>query len=422
LFQKIIESPAQLLEVDELLERIKPDKPVICITGTNGKTTTTTLLKHFCYEASLKPTEHGFLTLQGNVDYIPPLQCRLDGDVAVLETGTEGKKGDLKFTLERCQPSCGIITNINPDHLNDKHDFMHYARIKGEILEELQGKMIVANTDDPAIWGLISELDYQGKIVTFGVEYEPQGEGRKMCWCGRDLFINETLTGVGDYDCECGLKRPTPDYLATKINGNSFTLQVSGERIEMEMGISGLHNVYNALGAIVAAHELLEIPLEDIKNYIKTFKGVPGRMEYIYNGKKMDLIVDYAHNPSGVETVLRELRKTYDKLTVVITISSESGRTGDVEIMNKAMHNADFIIPASYYSRQAAEKYISSGKIKLTQEEPDEFREGTLGATGEQVIEGVKKGLECDTDVVVCIGEAAVKYKDNIKFLIDSIL
>lgn len=420
LFQRIIESPAQLMEVDDLLELINPDKPVICITGTNGKTTTTTLLKHFCYKAGLKPTEHGFLTLQGNIDYIPPLQCRLDGDVAVLETGTEGKKGDLKCILERCQPSGGVITNINPDHLNDTHDFMHYARIKGEILEELQGKMIIVNADDPTIWGLISELDYHGKVVTFGVEHTPQGEGRKRCWCGREIFINETLAGVGYYDCECGLTHPTPDYLATNINKNRFTLQVSGETIEMEMGITGLHNVYNAMGAIVAAHELLEIPLEDLKNYIKTFKGVPGRMEHVYNDGTMELLVDYAHNPSGVETVLRELHKTYDKLAVVITISSESGRTGDVDIMDKAMYNADFIIPASYYSRQAAEKYISSGKIKLTQKEPDEFREGTLGATEKQVIEGVKQGLECDVDAVVCIGEAAVKYKDNIKLLIDS--
>ncbi len=60
LFQKIIDSDAQLMGVDDLLEKIKPDKPVICISGTNGKTTTTTLLKHFCYMAGLKPTEHGF--------------------------------------------------------------------------------------------------------------------------------------------------------------------------------------------------------------------------------------------------------------------------------------------------------------------------------------------------------------------------
>ncbi|MDD3753682.1 MAG: Mur ligase family protein [Methanobacterium sp.] len=419
LFQRIIDSDAQLIEVDDLLEKIKPNKPVICISGTNGKTTTTTLLKHFCYMTGLKPTEHGFNSLQGNVDYIPPLQCRLSGDVAVLETGTEGKKGDLKFTLQRCHPSCGVITNINPDHLNDEHDFLKYALIKGELLEELQGKMLVVNSDDPTIWGLFAELKYDGRVVTFGVDHDSQGESKKLCWCKKEIMVSETLSGVGYYECQCGLKRPTPDYLAKNINENTFLLQTPNEVIEMEMGIKGLHNVYNAMGAIATAHELLQIPLKDIKKYLKDFKGVPGRLEYIHRGEKVDLIVDYAHNPSGVETVLRELSKTYEKLTAVITISSESGTAGNLDIMEKAIHNADFIIPASYDSRQAAGKYISSGKIKLTDNAPDKFRNGTLGATKEQVIEGLKKGLECNSDVVICIGEAAVKFKENIKFLAD---
>ncbi|NYB51354.1 MAG: Mur ligase [Methanobacteriaceae archaeon] len=421
LFQMILNSNAQLLEVDDLLKQIPPDKPVICITGTNGKTTTTTLLKHLCYQTGLNPTEHGFKTLQGNVDYIPPLQCRLKGDVAILETGTEGIKGDLRFILERCHPSGGIITNINPDHLNNEDNFLNYAQIKGEIIEKLQGETIIVNGDDPTIWGLIRELNYQGKIVTFGVNHPPQGESEKSCLCGNNIKIKETVSGVGYFECDCGLKQPYPDYLATDITENSFTLKTPEKDIRIEMNITGLHNIYNALGAIAAAHELLKIPLEHIKENIKTFTGVPGRLEYIYHSKNLDLIVDYAHNPSGVETVLRELGKKYKKLAVVITISSESGTSGDIEIMKKALENANFIIPASYYSRQAAGKYISSGKIILTSKEPDEFRMGTLGATREQVVEGLKKGLECDADAVVCIGEAAVKYKDDIKFLMNSL-
>lgn len=182
-----------------------------------------------------------------------------------------------------------------------------------------------------------------------------------------------------------------PGLLGQKYQRKYILTSNPNEVIEMEMGIKGLHNVYNALGAIATAHELLKIPLQDIKKYLKNFKGVPGRLEYIHRGKKVDLIVDYAHNPSGVETVLRELNKTYKKLTVVISISSESGTTGNLDIMEKAIYNADFIIPASYDSRQAAGKYISSGKIKLTDKAPDKFRNGTLGATEEQVIEGVKK-------------------------------
>jgi len=420
LFHKIMKYEGKLLEIDDLLKLIPPDKPVICITGTNGKTTTTSLLKHICNENGLRPTEHGFKNLQGNVDYIPPLQCRLDGDVAILETGTGGIPGDLKFIVERCQSTGGIITNITSDHLNVEQNFLRYARIKGELLEELQGKKVVVNGDDPTVWGLMEETKFQGEAVTFGVSLEPQEQSSKVCWCGSELNIKETLSGVGYYHCQCGLKRPDPDYLATDITGNSFVLQASGKTLKMEMEIFGLHNIYNALGAITAASELLKIPLENIKNYLKTFRGVPGRLEYVHHGQEMDVIVDYAHNPSGVETVLREVHKTYKRLAVMITISSESGPNGDTEIIKSALKNADYIIPASYHSRRASEKYISYSKIILTDKKPEKFREGTLGATPEQVIEGLKKALECNADALICIGEAAVKYKNNIKQFMDS--
>ena len=111
-----------------------------------------------------------------------------------------------------------------------------------------------------------------------------------------------------------------------------------------------------------------------------------------------------------------------------LAVSSEAAKikeyqspvAGDVDIMERTIGYADFIIPASYYSRLAAEKYISSGKIILPPVEPEKFRDGTLGATAEQVIEGLKKGLRCDADALVCIGEAAVKYKENIKIFVNS--
>lgn len=412
-FQKL-ESSGKILEIDDLIKLIKPGKPVICVTGTNGKTTTTHLLKHLAQVAGLKTTEHGFKSLQGNIDYIPPLQARLKGDVAVVETGTEGAPGDLKFTIEKCKPSCGVITNINPDHLNREADFLKYARIKGELLEELQNGMVVINCDDPTIWGLLRQVDFQGKVITFGVEDHPARISTKKCWCGEELLLGETISGVGYYRCVCGLERPQPDYRATNITPDSFLLHTPYGTHSIKMGIMGLHNVYNALGSIVVALEILKIPMEDIKKGLKTFKGVPGRLEYVKKIQNRDFIVDYAHNPSGVETVLHELKKIYPQVAVVITISSESQESGDMEILEKALDLADFIIPASFFSRKAAEKYISQKKIITTDAEPVEFREGTLGATSDQVLEGLKKATECNVDAIVCIGEAAIKYKDDI--------
>jgi UDP-N-acetylmuramate--alanine ligase len=409
-----LESSGKILKIDDVIDVIKPEKPVICITGTNGKTTTTHLLKHIARISGLKTAEHGFKTLQGNIDYIPPLQARLNADVAVLETGTEGNPGDLKFTVEKCKPSCGVLTNINPDHLSQDADFLRYARIKGELLEELQDDVAVINCDDPTIWGLLKEVDYQGKIITFGVEDHPARISSKKCWCGEELLLGETISGVGYYRCECGLERPRPDYRATNITSEKFILHTPHGTHAMNLGIMGLHNVYNALGSIVVAREFLKISIDDIKKGLETFKGVPGRLEYVKTLPNTDFIVDYAHNPSGVESVLLELKKIYPQVAVVITVSSESQKSGDLEILEKALDLADFIIPASFFSRKAAEKYISRKEILTTDVEPVEFKDGTLGATCEQVLEGLEKATQCNADAIVCIGEAAIKYKDEI--------
>jgi UDP-N-acetylmuramate--alanine ligase len=405
---------SKVLEVDDLLQRIKPDKPVICITGTNGKTTTTSLIKHICYHTGMKPVEHGFRELQGNVAYIPPLQCRLKGDVAVLETGTFGIPGDLKKILERCDPSCGIVTNITPDHMHKDGSFLSYALIKGEFVDYFKDKQLILNADDPTVMGLVESSKNSGDIITFGVDCETSQENQKKCWCGSELSINETISGMGYYNCECGLKRPQPHYLATNINRKNFTIQTPEDTLEVNLRISGLHNIYNTLGAIAVAVEFLKIPLRSIISAVESFEGVPGRLDHLGTYGNKDVIIDYAHNPGGVGTVLQELKKSYQKIAVVITVSSESGENGDIEILNQSLKIADFTIPASFYSRKAAHGLIESREIILTDASQEQFREGTLGATLKQVLEGLKKGLECDVDAVVCLGEAAFKYKDEI--------
>lgn len=418
----------KIFGVEDVINLIPPGKPVLCVTGTNGKTTTVSLLKHICYYVGLKPAEHGFKNLQGNIEYIPPLQSRLNGDVAVLETGTFGKPGDLKFMVERSNPDCGIITNITPDHMPHDQDFLHYAQIKGEFVDHLKDKMMIVNGDDPTVWGLIESRVadiHSNDLITFGVDYPTEVVHEKPCWCGRQLPVNETISGMGSYRCSCGLENPRINYLATDIDGGSFTLQTPYEVLAMETPLIGLHNIYNTLGAIAAAKEFFDIPLKDIVESVKTFKGVSGRLDYVgeYRGKKV--IIDYAHNPGGVETVLRELKKIYNPLAVVITVSSESGEKGNVDILNKSLDNAEYVISASYHARKVADDFVGqskpgSEKIILTSQYPEKFKEGTLGANLDQISAGLKTAIQYDVQAVVCIGEAALKFKDEIRKMVGS--
>ena len=416
LFKKISGYNVDILTVDDCLTRFKPEKPVVCITGTNGKTTTTTMLKHICRTLKLEPTEHGFTKLQGNIDYIPPLQARLKGDVAVLETGTFGNTGDLEIMMKRCEPECGVITNINPDHLDETHDFMDYAKIKGEFVDYMKEKKLIINSDDPTVLGLVKNMD----VTTFGINTDTDDVGYKECWCGKTIKINETITGSGYYQCECGIKRPEPDYLAFEIEESEgrFKLKTPESVVDVNMKLIGLHNVYNVTGAIVAAREYFNLPMDKILMAVETFEGVPGRIEHLFTYEGMEVVLDYGHNPAGIETVLRELKKVYESVTVVLTVSSESGEQGDLEIFDKVLKFADFIVPASHASRMVAEtrtEFIESGKIVMTNESKVEFdKTGTLGASSDQVIDGIKTGFKCKSSALICLGEAAFKYKKSI--------
>lgn len=420
LYQKFESLSIPILSVYDIYDLFEPTHPVICITGTNGKTTTTTLLKHLAYHDGIMPAEHKLEGMQGNAGDIPALQARLKSDVTILETGTAGVKGSLTDLAAPCKPDVGLITNITPDHLNESSNFINYARVKAELITLVDDATLVVNNDDPTIMALLNETEFNGNLIRFGIEYDSSQKSKKECTCGEMVDIDEYIAGVGQYQCKCGLKYLKPDYLACNINDehNHFTLKTPYEDVEFELSITGLHNIYNATGAIIIAHEILGISYDSIKEALLSFTGVSGRMEKIAHVNDKDIMVDYAHNPAGITTVLKELKNHYKRVVNVITTSSESGMEGDKQIMQRALKHADVVIPASYNSYLCARELIKNdeyaNKIILPDYMPESTKVGTLGATLEQVLIGFTISLDIDADLIVCTGEAAFKYKDKL--------
>ena len=184
------------------------------------------------------------------------------------------------------------------------------------------------------------------------------------------------------------------------------------------MGIDELHNVYNITGVIIAAHEFLKLPFDKILKSVATFTGVKGRMEKVAKINSKNIFIDYAHNPAGVQTVLGEFKKLFGDFTTVITVSSESGLEGDLEIFNSVVKFSKFIVPASSASQKiASEKLKENPKLndKIFLNHISEFeKKGTLGASENNVRDGIKKALNLDCDMIVAIGEAAIKFKNVI--------
>ncbi len=424
LYQKALSYNLKLLKVEDILEIFEPAHPVVCVTGTNGKTTTINLIKTLAYYNNTVPCEHNLEGMQGNAGDIPALQSRLKGDLNILETGTFGITGTLTKLAGPCKPDVGVITNITPDHLNENSSFLDYARVKGELISLLNNKTLIANNDDPTVMSLIRELKYEGKLITFGIEHDTIRQDTKQCCCGRNVLVEEIIAGVGKYECECGNKYTRPEYLATNINKthDKFKLIYDEKEYDFNLAIKGIHNIYNALGSIIVAHEVFGMNFSDISKAISSFGGVSGRMEKIGMLDDKEIMVDYAHNPAGITTVLKELKNLYSTVVNVITISSESGLDADMEILERALEYADYIVPASHNAYICAEKLFSKGnyadKIVLPDSMPEGDKEGTLGATLEQVLTGFNKAKSIDADLIVCTGEAAFKFK---KYIIQEI-
>ena len=355
--------------------------------------------------------------MQGNAEYIPILQSRLHGDVAILEVGTFGVPGTIKRTVNLSEVQSGLITNITPDHIGDLGSFMDYAHVKGEFIEELNGKQLIVNGQDPTIMGLLKEYGFEGDLITFGVDWKPESVNAKECVCGREINVKEIISGCGYYFCRCGITTPQVDYIATNVDlkNRTFDLHTPDEKLEVQMAIDGLHNVYNVTGAIIAAHEFLKLPYDGILDSIATFTGVEGRMENVASINGKEIYVDYAHNPAGVQTVLSQYSKLFDDFCCVITISSESGSDGDLEIFDHALEFSKYIVPASAASQKIAlEKLKENPSLsdRILFDHVDEFvKDGTLGASYDEVLEGIKMALGTDCEMIVAIGEAATKFK-----------
>lgn len=406
---------ADIISVDEVLSTCKVGKPVVGITGTNGKTTTTWMLKNILNLSGCKTPEHK-LEMQGNTELIPSFQARLDGDIAVLEIGTHGNPDEIKNCAIKSEVNIGIMTNISKDHLGS-HSFRDYINCKREIVDV--ANCLIFNADDPVVTGFSKETSH--KILFYGIEdvdfeIEAYPEVRECPVCGKELeYSTHYLGHLGVYKCYCGFKRQEPDVKAFDVKNNSFKLVIGSNTAEIKLKQAGIHNIYNALAAASGA-SALNIDFNDIVRGIETFEGVKGRFQKVDIGKQ--IIIDYAHNPAGVKAIIQTLireKPEASRLIVVNTVSSESGINGDIEIA-KILKDADVIIVASNASRKASSEINVNNHIILTESSKTGSKIGTLGASKAQVEESLNLAVNEATkdDIILIIGEGGVKYSAEI--------
>ena len=252
--------------------------PIIAITGSNGKTTTTTLLGRMLSDAKRKHV------VAGNIGTaFSSVVSEVDADTVVV---LEVSSFQLDF-IQTFRPNIAVIMNITQNHMDRyDHSMEKYAESKSRIfMNQTAEDFLIYNADDK--WSKEKIQSAKGKIFAFSTEHSvDQGSFVKA----------ETLT--------------------TKIRN----LESSIVNIQ-EISIKGEHNVQNSMAAVIAA-ELVGVTPAFLKSTLRNFKGVEHRQEFVreVNGIK------YINNTKAttVEAVEMSL-KSYDEPIVLIMGGKDKG-------------------------------------------------------------------------------------------------
>jgi len=268
--------------------------PIVAITGTNGKTTTTRLTAHIfrqMYETVGFTTTDGIYLgdrLVEKGDTTGPVSARMiledpTVDMAVLETA---RGGLLRSGLAFKQCDIGVVLNVAADHLGigDINTIEELARLKAVVPESVKPDgYVVLNADDWRVAEMADRVDAQ--VVYFSMDAE------------NELVRSHVKKGGVAAVYEEG-------YLS--ILQRDWLLRIEkAEQVPLTMGGLAPFMIANALAASLTAF-VHGIKIEDIRTALRTFKAsaqqVPGRMN-LFNLGHCHALVDYAHNPAGYEAV-----------------------------------------------------------------------------------------------------------------------
>ena len=298
--------------VDGVLELSKDlDIGSVIFTGTNGKTTTTTLLiKLLSNDTQIRSSYES-----NTINAIASAFIQQDGDLGVFEYGIRNIKYGVPDTVQRVVDPIGVgYTTISQEHTQVagvKNPFEDYYKAKRLLSQGMTRGVIVTNADDPrtALIGIDKEKDV--RVNYYGIESEGiediNGEDIACPKCGEILtYSKHFLNHRGIYTCSCGFKRPELNVKLTDIEfgqdswkltivGDLFNYTVS-ENVKFDVDITvppfGFHNIYNALASITAYAtftpkvENIETTVKKIFNNLDMSFIPPGRFEVVDIGGK----------------------------------------------------------------------------------------------------------------------------------------
>ena len=362
-----------------------PDKSLklIGVVGTNGKTTTSHLIKNIITESGLKCGVIGTLGTFYDDVFIEPTLTTPD-PLILYKTFYDMKKAGVKYVVmevsahalalkkvEDLYFEVGVFTNFSQDHLDFFGDMENYKKTKMSFFDAKKCKYIVVNSDDD--FGLEVYKKQLG-VITYGIENPA------------DVFaIN----------------------LNESIDNTEYVLNLFDCVYNVNTKLIGRFNVYNELAAS-ATCALLGLKTEKIIQAIDNVSGISGRLEKLeHNGIKV--FIDYAHTPDGIKKTLTALKNVAkNKLICVIGCGGNRDEKKRMPMGNICGELADFTVITS-----------DNPRYEEPMDRINEIETGVLKSTKKYIIvqdriEAIKYALtmaKCG-DIVLIAGKGSEKYQE----------
>ncbi|HEX4638810.1 MAG TPA: UDP-N-acetylmuramoyl-L-alanyl-D-glutamate--2,6-diaminopimelate ligase [Chthoniobacterales bacterium] len=272
------------------------------VTGTNGKTTTTFLLKHICEKAGMRTGLLGTVRYEIGERVLPAARTTpesLDLQELLAQIRDAGCKAAAMevsshaLTQERTRGlefDVAVFTNLTQDHLDYHGTMENYFKAKAKLFEHLAQQerkkkpVAVINIDDRYGQKLIAKIDNKVSVVTFGI--------------GQNADFR-----ASNYRMEFG--------------GTSYQLDARGKSYLVRVPLIGRFNVANSLAALAAANAL-GIGLREAVLSLGKSPQVPGRLEMVPAKRQFQVFVDYAHTPDALLNVLKTLRELQPGRLIVV--------------------------------------------------------------------------------------------------------
>ncbi len=249
-----------LLKRAQALAQLMEGKEAIAVTGSHGKTTTTSLVSHLLLRAGLRPT-----VVAGGI---------------VRNIGTNARFGDGVFFVAEADESDGsflyyhprfsIITNVDNEHLDYYKDFSNIVRAYSQfIYQTRQDGCVIACYDDPVLKNILSGYPYP--YISYGLQPGAQISARGIRFSGLRASFEGTLgkESIGEF----------------------------------EVALGGMHNVVNSL-AVIALAIKLNIDTAVVREALASFRGAARRLEVKFEHGGLMVIDDYGHHPTEIRATL----------------------------------------------------------------------------------------------------------------------